>query len=273
LDRAFLPACVPTMVDFGVLKDNGTPLYLVTSKHAASMLAGNQVPEATTTFVELDHNATTQCALPEDGAVPEHFLEMIILDDNKEVVLGTEGKIFGAGAALKQQLAESGNGDNLDRIGEWMTQSSEVPAFINGIGGLGSPWWQYDFPSEFIGEGDARAKAVGVAESLLFMLKENLDSMALVSGYINQMVVRGKLARINGLCQRLADLTGTPVWRYPNDGNIARGIAWLVADQPEDWQQDAPEVFTPVADSELKDRFWRWQSQMIQRLRQYADDD
>ncbi len=273
LEPAFMPQCVPTMVDFGVLKANGVPVYLVTNKRSASMLAGNDVPDTTTAFIELDSEATTLTALPEDGAVPEHFLEMIILDDNKDVVGGTEGKIHGAGAALTWQLAQTDHAGDIDKIGEWLTQVDNAPVFLNGIGGLGSPWWRHDFPTEFVGEGDARQQTVAVAESLLFMLKENLDSMALVSGYINQMVVRGELARIDGLCQRLADLTGTPVWRYPSDDNIARGAAWLVADQPPEWQKDEPQVFTPVKDSELTDRFWRWQAQMFQRLKQYADVD
>ncbi len=273
LERSYLPTCVPTMVNFGVLKDNGVPLYLVTSKRSASMLAGNAVPDTTTAFIELDDEATLLTALPEDGAVPEHFLDMIVLDDNKDVVGGTEGKIHGAGAALAWQLAKTGRADDIDKIGEWMTQVSNAPVFLNGIGELASPWWRHDFPTEFVGDGDSREQTVAVAESLLFMLKENLDSMALVSGYINQMVVRGELARIDGFCQRLADLTGSPVWRYPDDNNIARGAAWLVADQPEQWQADEPTVFTPTRDSELTDRFWRWQAQMFQRLKQYADID
>ena len=273
LERAYLPTCVPTMVNFGVLKDNGVPLYLVTSKRSASMLAGNAVPDTTTAFIELDQEATLLCALPEDGAVPEHFLEMIILDDNKDVVPGSEGRIYGAGAALARQLTQTGHADDIDKIGEWMTQTSQAPIFLNGVGGLGSPWWRDDFPTEFVGDGDAREQAVSVAESLLFMLKENLDSMALVSDYINEMVVRGELARIDGFCQRLADLTGTPVWRYPDDDSIARGAAWIVADQPPEWQTDQPTVFTPVKDAELTDRFWRWQAQMFKRLKQFADDD
>jgi glycerol kinase len=87
-----------------------------------------------------------------------------------------------------------------------------VPVFINAVGGLGSPWWRPGAMSYLVGDGPPWERAVAVAESILFLIRANLDTMTLSECDIERLTVTGGLARLDGMCWRLADLSGRPVY-------------------------------------------------------------
>jgi glycerol kinase len=65
------------------------------------------------------------------------------------------------------------------------------------------------------------------------------------------------------LCQRLAALSGRPVWRAAQTEASARGAAWLLADAPDVWDDAGPGVrFAPADDAALRDRYRRWRVAM-----------
>ena len=55
--------------------------------------------------------------------------------------------------------------------------AADPPLFMNGVGGLGSPFWQPDFPVEFIGSGADLQLLASVVESIVFLLSVNLEAM------------------------------------------------------------------------------------------------
>ena len=86
----------------------------------------------------------------------------------------------------------------------------DPPLFLNGVSGLGSPFWRPDFASRFVGDGDGREKVVAVAESIVFLLMLNLEEFPTPSDRLREILMSGGLSPLDGLCQRLADLSGLP---------------------------------------------------------------
>ena len=122
-----------------------------------------------------------------------------------------------------------------------------MPLFMNGVGGLGAPFWKPDFPVEFIGSGDDLQLLASVVESIAFLLSENLAAMRSVAA-LERIVISGGLARCSYLCQSLADLNGLVVERYALQEATARGIAFLAAGEPAEWlAPDIERAFAPAA--------------------------
>ena len=77
------------------------------------------------------------------------------------------------------------------------------------------------------------------------------------------VTVSGGLSQLDGLCSRLADVTGLVVERPVVHEATARGLAWLVAGRPAGWRDPGdPTVFEPAANPALKSRFARWRDAM-----------
>ena len=112
--------------------------------------------------------------------------------------------------------------------------AADPPLFMNGVGGLGAPFWKPDFPVEFIGGGDDLQRLAAVVESIVFLLSVNLEVMRGVAA-LERVVISGGLARCDYLCQALADVIGLVVERYALQEATARGIAFLAAGEPADW--------------------------------------
>ena len=178
-----------------------------------------------------------------------------------------EGAVNGAGAALA--LAERELGVDSSRLDEWLEPSDEPPLFLNGVGGLGSPFWVADFPSRFVGEGAPSQKLVAVVESVVFLLQANLDEMAKHVRAPDRLVVSGGWAALDGFCRRLADLSRIPVTRPQVQEATARGLAFLVAGRPDGWAPAGPAArFEPQKNAALDDRYRRWHVEMEAALKQ-----
>ena len=100
-----------------------------------------------------------------------------------------------------------------EHLGSWLASAGDVPLFLIGISGLGSPFWVADFPSRFVGKGEPWEKLVAVLESVVFLIKVNLEEMATHVASARQLVVTGGLAGLDGLSRRLADLCEVTVVR------------------------------------------------------------
>ena len=80
--------------------------------------------------------------------------------------------------------------------------------------------------------------------------------MCSVNSRVNNIQISGGLSRLDGLCQRLANLSRLPVHRPVQVEATARGIAWQAAGCPEDWPANGPgETFEPVDDAALDGRY------------------
>jgi len=138
--------------------------------------------------------------------------------------------------------------------------------FLNGVAGLGGPFWQAKFESRFVGdETEPWQKAVALVESIAFLLQANVDHMAPYVPPLRRIRVSGGVSRLDGLCARLAALSGVPVHRRDDPEASARGIAYLAAGRPTQWNTGANEdIFTPQGDASLRDRYRRWRLLMAE---------
>ena len=170
-----------------------------------------------------------------------------------------EGTVNGAGAAIKW-AASTWQINNINaQLSGWLDQAHDPPIFLNSIGGLGSPFWQPGPTPQIIGQGQPWQNVVAVAESILFLLQVNLEQITAAGLAIEKIRISGGLANLDGLCQRLADLTGKQVYRPTETEATARGMAWLAAGRPSHWPEEQPGMsFSPQPNERLSDRYQRF---------------
>jgi glycerol kinase len=84
---------------------------------------------------------------------------------------------------------------------------------------------------------------------------------------VQRIVATGGLARVDGLCQRIANLAGITVSRPAESEATARGLAWLLAAEPRYWPDTkAAAEFAPQPNDALSARYRRWRELMETRL-------
>jgi len=260
LPAGFLPASVPTIHAWGTLAAGGiaVPLTAVNGDQSAAVFAFGW-PEEDCAYVNIGTSAFVQRALARDpGHVPRQ-LTGIILADRDVTVYMVEGNVNGAGTALEWLEKEQGIAHATAELPAWLERPSAPPLFLNGIAGLGGPFWKADFVSRFEGEGEPWEKAVAVVESIAFLLQANNEHIARFLPPPRRIRVSGGVSRLDGLCRRLAAVSGLPVHRRDDPEASARGIAWLAAGRPAGWNTGAhEEVFPPADDPALGGRYRRW---------------
>lgn len=266
LPQGFLPKSMPTCHDWGTLDVAGPalPLKAVNGDQSAAVFAFGW-PEPDSAYVNIGTSAFVQRALEQaPGHVPRQ-LTGIILDDGRRTVWMVEGNVNGAGTALEWLRAELKIEDVLGQLPHWLEQAGEPPLFLNGIAGLGGPFWQAEFASRFIGDGEPWQQAVAVVESIAFLLQANIDHMAAHVPPARRIRVSGGVSRLDGLCRRLAAVSGLPVLRRDDPEASARGIAYLAAGRPAGWNSAAKEDrFEPAENAALAARYRRWRELMKQ---------
>ena len=267
IPRASLPRCVPTRHAFGTLRlnDRRIPLELASGDQSAALFALG-APQPETAYVNLGTGAFIQRVFPRRPEAAG-LLTGIAYSDADRSVYVLEGTVNGADAALRWAGREWGL-KNIDaELPDWLARAGEIPVFLNGVSGLGAPYWVAEFASRLIGDGAPWQKAVAVAESIVFLLQANLSIMQKISPPVTCIIATGGLAWFDGLCRRLADLSGLPVYRPVEQEATARGTAYLLAGFPKDWAEERPgEQFTPQSDAELSQRYERWCAEMHRAL-------
>lgn len=264
LPPGFLPRSVPTCHPWGTLETAGisVPLTAVNGDQSAAVFAFGW-PEEDCAYVNIGTSAFVQRALTAfPGHVPRQ-LTGIILADGATTVYMVEGNVNGAGTALAWLQEELGIAEVTAQLPGWLERPGTPPLFLNGIAGLGGPFWQADFVSRFEGAGEPWQKAVAVVESIAFLLQANIDHMAQYVPPARRVRVSGGVSRLDGLCRRLASVSGLPVHRREDPEASARGIAYLAAGRPEGWNTARQEEgFAPEQDAGLRARYLRWRGLM-----------
>lgn len=262
--RDWLPDCVPTRHAYGMMAigTHAVPLSVVTGDQAAA-LYGDGRPESAQVHVNLGTGAFLQRPLERLPDAADGLLRGPVYCDATRCDYVVEGTVNGADVALDWARDELGLTDIERRLPRWLQREGEIPVFLNGIAGLGSPWWIGHFPSRFVGAGEPWAQGVAVAESIVFMLWENLARMRRLQPGIDAIRISGGLAALDGLCQRLADLSGLPVLRCVEREATLRGVAFLLAQASgEIWNRSCSERFEPTSNATLQRRWQRWQEAM-----------
>ncbi len=269
IDRAQLPSCVPTRRDFGALMIDqpGVTLTACTGDQSAAAFAFGR-PDAETALVNVGTGAFVQRVAPDGAPLPAGLLRSVLIADDAGALHAHEGTVNGAGSALdwlRDRVAI-----DVDR-GVAALSANDVagdpPLFMNGVGGLGAPFWQPAFPIEFVGDDDCNdlARLAAVLESIAFLLCVNLEALQ-SSAPLTRIRLTGGLARSDYLCRRLADASRLPVERCAIAEATARGVAFLAAGEPAGWSAVRVErLFTPGTDASIHQRFSRWRGEMARR--------
>ena len=265
-----LPRCVPTCYEFGHLKLHGrqVPLTVMTGDQSAAAYAFGR-PRYDTAYVNIGTGAFVQRLCGGNIDYAPRLLTGVVLHcgDRLEYVL--EGTVNGAGSALVEVERQLGiDADDAQRnIAQWLSTTAELPLFLNGVSGLGSPYWLPQFGAHFIGTGSPAEKLAAVVESIVFLIQVNLEEMEALFIAPRRILVSGGLARLDGICQRLADVSAVQVYRPAECEATARGTAFLLAGRPQHWPELSPgTMFQPQANAVLRQRYQRWRGAMDEEL-------
>ena len=268
-----LPTSVPSIYDYGHIEvDNlSIPLRLVTGDQSAAMYAYGAL-QADSAYVNTGTGAFLSRSSGPLQLYSRRLLTSIIFQNKQNnktqnhYVL--EGTVNGAGSALEWLSKQYPDTNIFEHLSEWLDDIETPPLFFNGVSGLAAPFWQPDFISKFNRGANVKEKAVAVIESIVFLLIACLDEMSKLSSPPEQIQISGGLAKQDGLNQRIADLSGLPVYRPTGCEATSRGTAYLLAGQPTHWpEQDAGEWFEPEDNPDFKMRYAKWTEAMLENLR------
>ena len=259
-----LPGCVPVLNNtdpaHGKLAGTDIPVTAISGDQNAAIF-GAGLLTSETALVNFGSGAFVLSLLPHYRTSKKQLSSIAYSEDNT-VQYAREGTINGAGSALAW-LEKRHNVSNLwKRLPAWLNEIDQPPLFINSVGGLGSPWWNNNIEPKFIivdaslnKAGTAlSSQAVAVIESIVFMVCINMEIMR-SEQTLNRVRVCGGLSQLDGLCQRLADLSALPVERMNLPEATALGIAWLAAGKPDAWSSVEVEVFKPANNATLSERY------------------
>jgi glycerol kinase len=258
--RRVLPRLLPTRAAFGTLRVRGTrvPLLICTGDQAAVPFATGPL-DAAAVYVNLGTGAFA--LRPVSGALlAPPLLTSVLASDDASVRYVLEGTVNGAGSAIEwfERRERMAAAPLLAALDAAPPATADAAYFLNGISGLGSPWWAPEFESRFEGDSSPTDRLRAVVESMAFLLRANLDQMAARAGRPARIVASGGLTRSRYLLRTLSSLAGLPVDRLDDAEATARGLAFLVAGQPGDWRGPARERLEPAPDPVLEQRYAQW---------------
>ena len=259
-----LPRCVPNQFDYGHMNigNCATPLKISTGDQPAALYMSGP-PATDTLYINIGTGAFLQRILDNKALITPTLLSSVVWQSDNEINYVLEGTVNGAASAI-QQIAKELDINDL-HIQELLVQGLAIvktpPLFLNGVSGLGSPFWLPEFTSEFVGEGNPTEKLVAVVESIVFLIQTNLDEMNKHLDAPRRIIVSGGLSALDGLCQRLASISGLPVERTENQEATARGLAWLLS-RSQQFSKVAYTQFNPIADPNLQRRYKQWSVHM-----------
>jgi len=212
-------------------------------------------------------------------SVPRGLLKSVVharTDDVHSAVYCHEGTVNGAYAAvewLRSRVALD-VARALATLGAAVRPGSAPVLFMNGIGGLGAPYWLPHFASGFVlPDGSVAPEGVAaeldqlaaVLDSIGFLVATNVAAMQRALP-LQRIVITGGLAASDYLCELIAESTRLPVHRPQLHEASARGIAFLAAGQPDGWQEVPIErSFAPSESCVVVDRYDHWREAMAQR--------
>ncbi len=277
-----LPNCVPNRYPFGTLTIAGhaIPMTLVMGDQSASLFAWQQLQQDAL-YLNIGTGAFIQRVTGSDCIIAPKLLTSLLLQQETGARYALEGTVNGAGSALgwiaqQWQLAP----DKLyQQLPQWLQQNNIDMLFLNGISGIGSPYWQAEFDSRFIGatnaEQNIEQQVVAVIESIAFLIQRNIKQLQYHRPGATKILISGGLTQLDGLCQRIADLSGLVIHRMAGCEATASGVAWLLAQQQSKstganikWNRREQQQIQPQNNPLLAERYRRWQLTM-----EHAIDD
>ena len=276
-----LPRCVGTQHAFGTVRIGelltSVPMRACSGDQSAALYAFG-MPSPTTVFVNAGTGAFVQRVLRTAARPASGLLQSVVNADTDSVAHVTsshEGTINGAGSAIDWLARQTGLDTTraLNSLATTVDPATVPFLFMNGVGGLGAPYWRPDFTSEFVGVAGRAASGAtelmllaAVVESIAFLVAVQVDLMQR-SGALQKIVITGGLASCDYLCQALADSCRLPVERPALREATARGTAFLAAEEFLEWQPVPVERVFAVSGSDVYERRMRkWREALEARL-------
>jgi glycerol kinase len=256
IPRAALPVCRPICAAYGNTVHGGIPVTAVNGDQTAALYAQGR-PPAGTLMVNIGTGAFVLLPVQDPYTRPAGLLGGISWSTQDAASYYLEGTVNAAGAALQW----AGKHFDASRLGQqlpgWLAQVREPPLFLNSVGGLGAPWWRSGPAPRWLAAAVQAPEAmVAVVESIVFLLQANIAALCTLDRGIDTVRISGGLAKLDGLCQKLADLSGLVVQRPAQLEATARGIAWQAAGCPADWPASGGSpAFTPQPNATLQARY------------------
>jgi glycerol kinase len=253
------------------------PLLACSGDQPAAIFASGE-PATTTGFVNAGTGAFVQRVVRNGGEPPPRGLLKSVVcargDDPQGALHCHEGTVNGAQAALEWLRGRVGIDvpRTLAALRTGVAPERVTLLFMNGVGGLAAPFWLPAFESAFVdldGEPvavpDETQQVAAVVDSIAFLIATNVALMQRAAP-LRKLVLTGGLAGVDYLCEVLADATGLQVERPALHEATARGIAFLAAGQPAEWQPAPVErTFLPGDREIVLERFRRWRAAMERR--------
>jgi glycerol kinase len=245
------------------------PLTVVQGDQSAALFAFGE-PRADTLYLNLGTGAFLQ--RPVDGALsdPAPLLASVVFADERAARSVLEGTVNGAASAIEELAAELGVDDPIAALPRWLDEVRDPPLFVNGVSGVGSPFWIPNLASRFVGdragngEEATAARMVAVVESIAFLVRANLDAFEHRLARARRIVATGGLSRLDRLCTRIASLADTRIERPPALEATAIGLARLVAADTADTAErgEPGDEIEPRPDPALARRYASWLDEM-----------
>lgn len=253
-----LPGCRPILHRYGRIAGHDIALSALSGDQTAALYAEGMPPDDIL-VANVGTGAFVMLPTGDPQTKPADLLAGISLSGAAVDRYYLEGTVNGAGSAVDWAARRFSVSEPFDRLSDWLATQRDPPVFVNTVGGLGSPWWRDAEAPRFLDRPSGAPDALaGVVESIVFLLRANIELLSGLRPSVDKIRISGGLAQLDGLCQRLADLSGLVVERSAQLEKTARGIAWLAAGLPDGWRPERPaDTFSPRADRGLEMRYRR----------------
>ena len=207
------------------------PLTVVTGDQSAVPFAFGPLDPAAA-YVNVGTGAFVQRTIRDRLPEAPRLLASVVWSDAHWRGLHARG--HGERRGQRARLVRRARGGGCRRAaagGGGAAESLEPPLFLNGVSGLGSPFWVERLRVALRRRGRrSRQRLLAVLESIVFLIRVNLDELRPArSGARAGSCSPAACRPATCFCRRLADLTGLPVWRSREPEATARGLAALLA--------------------------------------------
>jgi glycerol kinase len=261
-----LPETFPTCHNYGRLAAADVPVTAVTGDQAAAFFSLGR-PRTGTVVINVGTGAFVLAPTGRRPVRHPSLLGGLVSSTSDKTLYAMEGTVNGAGAAFSRVAKEWQMPDLVLRMPELFRRPETPPIFLNTVGGLGSPWWRADIPPVFTETGTLAGRAVAVAESILFLIQANLDTLLSAGLSVSRLRMTGGISHLDALGQRMADLSGLEVYRPADTEATARGTAWLAFQRPRHWPKPGRGyIFKPRENPALWERYQQFCSIMEETL-------
>lgn len=264
VEPRYLPQVLPTFAPYGELRQVPIPLQAVAGDQNAALCGTLAIDQHERVLANLGSGAFV-LTFSGDGQPPDGLLGGLAYSTTADCRRIWEGTVNGAGLALswlagQPHIREKGGEDWLfAQLPAWLDDHEllrEPVIFHNLVGGLGSPFWrsggEVGFAPAVI---DPARQAVALVESIGFLVAINIARLRAAKPSISTICVTGGLARLDGLCQRLADLLQLPVVRLTQPEATMVGCARMASAFAVPLTAAEEQRFEPGRQPDLERRF------------------